>query len=317
MASPGQPMLPDFFIIGAPKAGTTALATYLGERPDIFMCEPKEPQYFTFDFPGHRGVDRLDDYEALFAPAGPQVRVRGDASVWYLYSRQAIPEIARLRPDARLLALLRRPDEMVVSLFAQQRQTGIESAPDFGSAWHLENERRAGSAIPAGCRTPEFLHYRSVARYGEQLARVFLHFPKAQVKIFLYEELCQDPLRVYQETLGFLGLAPDDRSEFPVVNPYADVHSPLFQTGLTWLLGHARDLNRRVQSRLGVDLRKIRIHQPVIETLQRLNLNLEAPRPLLDPKLRQEIIEAYAPDIRNLMTLTGRNLSHWLEPSSS
>ncbi len=307
-------MLPDFFIIGAPKAGTTALATYLAERPDIFMCEPKEPQYFTFDFPGHRGVHRQDEYEALFDPAGPPVRVRGDASVWYLYSRRAIPEIARLCPGARLLALLRRPDEMVVSLFAQQRQTGIESAPDFGTAWRLEHERRAGSAIPAGCRTPEFLYYREVARYAEQLKRVFAHFPGIQVKIFFYEDLCGDARRVYNETLAFLGLAPDDRSEFPVVNPYADVRSPLFQSGLTWALGHARDLNRRVQSRLGVDLRKIRIHQPVIESLQRLNLNLEAPRPFLDPGLRREIIEAYTPDIRDLMTLTGRNLAHWLEP---
>ena len=307
-------MLPDFFLIGAPKAGTTALAAYLAERPDVFVCEPKEPQYFTFDFPGHRGVHRQDEYEALFDRAGPAVRARGDASVWYLYSRAAIPEIARLRPDARLIALLRRPDEMVVSLYAQQRQTGIETAPDFGTAWRLEPGRQAGHAIPLGCRTPEFLHYRAVARYAEQLRRVFQHFPKERVKIFLYEDLCRDPGRVYAETLAFLGLAPDGRRDFPVLNPYADVRSPRLQTGLTWLLGHAREVNRRVQGRLGLDLRRVRIHQPVIETLQRLNLDPGARRPTLDPMLREEIIEVYAEDIRDLMALTGRDLSHWLEP---
>ena len=306
------PQLPNFFIIGAPKSGTTALGVYLGEHSDIFMCDPKEPQYFTFDLPGHRGVQTWEEYQALFPDQDRNVHAVGEASVWYLYSKVAIQEIATCRPDARLIVLLRRPDEMVVSLYAQQRQTGIETAPSFESAWKLEPIRRRGQSIPLGCRTPEFLYYRSVARYHEQLSRVFRVFPQEHVKVFLYEDLCKTPGRVYTEALEFLGVQPDNRQAFPVINSYADVYSPRLQSFLTWLLGHARAANGKVQGRLGFDLRRIRLHRPIVGTLQSINLNLAAQRAELPQALRQEIISTYESDILNLMNLLGCDLTHWL-----
>ena len=116
------PQLPNFFIIGAPKSGTTALGVYLGEHPDIFMCDPKEPQYFTFDLPGHRGVRTWEEYQALFPDQDRNVHAVGEASVWYLYSKVAVQEIATYRPDARLIVLLRRPDEMFLKLCRFQRR---------------------------------------------------------------------------------------------------------------------------------------------------------------------------------------------------
>ncbi|MHB1544407.1 MAG: sulfotransferase family protein [Gammaproteobacteria bacterium] len=304
--------IPDFFIIGAPKAGTTALSEYLAEHRGVFITNPKEPQYFTFDFPGHRGVSTWEEYSALFSHVDVDTKLVGDASVWYLYSHIAIREIHRLQPTAKLIALLRRPDEMIVSLYAQQRQTGIETAGDIETAWRLEPERRMGNSIPMGCRTPEFLYYSAVARYGEQLERVYQLYPREQVKVFLYEDLCADPRAVYVDSLQFLGLEPGDKSDFPVVNPYADVYSPQLQTTLTWFLGHARSINRSVRRRFGFDLRSIRFHRPVIETLQKLNLRPSVPKPYLSETLKREIIEAYREDIDHLMQLLGRDLSAWL-----
>ena len=79
---------PNFFIIGAPKCGTTALARYLSEHNDIFMCQPKEPNYFSSDLPMRQpGVESIDEYLNLFSDADDSCKAVGEASVWYLYSK--------------------------------------------------------------------------------------------------------------------------------------------------------------------------------------------------------------------------------------
>ncbi len=305
----------NFFIIGAPKSGTTALAQYLSEHPQIHVCEPKEPQYFTFDFPGHRGVADWPEYLALF-PVKQDVTgipVTGDASVWYLYSRAAIPAIRATFPDARLIAILRRPDEMLPSLYAQQRRMGIETAKSFSEAWVLEPLRRAGKRIPMACRTPEFLYYRTVARYGEQLQRVYQQFPSEQVSVFLYEELRQNPRLVYTKTLSFLGLENDSRQDFPVVNAYADVHSATIQSLLSWLRQKARTTHRRLVNPSST------LRAPfggVTAFIDRWNRR-EIKKPALINEMRQHIIDCYRDDISLLETLLKRDLVAWTKINQS
>ena len=87
--------LPNFFIVGAPKCGTTALHAYLSQHPDVFMSDPKEPHYFGSDL-DFRYRRRPSDaqYRSYFAGAGDRRRI-GEASVWYLYSECAADEIGR------------------------------------------------------------------------------------------------------------------------------------------------------------------------------------------------------------------------------
>lgn len=299
----------DFFIIGAPKSGTTALARYLAGHPEIFVCEPKEPQYFTFDLPGHRGVTDWSAYMALFANTQDlqgQV-LAGDASVWYLYSRSAIAAIRASFPEAKLIALLRRPDEMLPSLYAQQRRTGIETAKTFAQAWELEAVRRHGRRIPVSCRTPEFLYYRSVACYAEQLERVFSQFPASQVRVFLYEDFRRQPRFVYEETLRFLGVASDHRSGFPVVNAYADVRSARIQSTVVWMRNAARAIRR------GLTNERKASRAPffgVTGFVDRWN-RVDRAKPPLPEKLRRQIVANYTPDIMKLEKLLGRKLTEW------
>ena len=301
----------DFFIIGAPKSGTTALAQYLSEHPHIFVSNPKEPQYFTFDLPGDRGVENWTDYLALFPDkqTGLGPRVVGEASVWYLYSQAAMPAIRRAFPNARLIVILRRPDEMLPSLYVQQRRMGIETAKSFERAWRWARLRQEGRRIPFTCRTPEFLYYHEVAKYGEQLRRVYQQFPAEQVKIFLYEELQQNPRRVYMQTLEFLGVDIDDREEFPIVNPHADVRSVRVQSTLVWTRQVVRALNRQLVGSTGASRAPF---GGVTAFLDRWNRR-EGARPKITMEMRETIQAAYREDILSLEVLIGRDLGDWLK----
>ena len=101
---------PDFFLVGAPRCGTTALAEYLGRHPAIGFSEPKEPHFFAADFPRHRIAETEAEYARCFPAADDRLRAVGEGSVWYLYSRESAANIAAYAPDARILALtLRKP----------------------------------------------------------------------------------------------------------------------------------------------------------------------------------------------------------------
>src|SRR5689334_25080325 len=103
--------LPNFVVIGAPKAGTTALSRYLGDHRDGFVAAQKEVHYFDRDHLFSRGVEW---YEAQFEGAGG-VRAVGDATPGYMYSREAIDRMAALLPDVRLIATLRNPVDRAYS----------------------------------------------------------------------------------------------------------------------------------------------------------------------------------------------------------
>ena len=204
--------LPNLFVIGAPKCGTTSLHRYLDQHPRIAMSRVKEPKFFLAEGvrPHHRGpgderatrayvVDR-DAYEALFAyPPGPGAYA-GESSPYYLWDTDAAPKIRALVPDARLVAVLREPTLRAYSNWADLREQGREKL-DFASAMAAEEERRQLDWEP-------FWLYRELGLYGRQLTRLFTVFPRAQVKVVLAEDLAEAPDRTVEEVFAFLGLDP-------------------------------------------------------------------------------------------------------------
>jgi hypothetical protein len=202
--------LPNLFVIGAPKSGTTSLHRYLDQHPQIAMSAVKEPKFFLTDGtrPHHGGpgdqracrsyvVDR-SEYEALFRyPEGP-VSYAGESSPFYLWHPEAPARIAALVPEARLVAVLREPTMRAYSNWADLKEQDREKL-DFPSALAAEDERRHADWEP-------FWFYRSLGLYGAQLTRLFTVFPRGQVKIVLAEDLAQSPGRALDDVLGFLGL---------------------------------------------------------------------------------------------------------------
>src|ERR671927_280038 len=149
---------PDFFIVGAPKCGTTALYVYLKAHPQIFMPFLKEPHFFGRDLSSRYGRMTLADYLALFAGAKNDQRV-GEASSWYLYSRTAAREIKEFSA-ADIIVIFRNPIDMMYAQHSQLLFQRQEEIVDFKEALAAESERRQGHRIPRGSQCVESFFYR-------------------------------------------------------------------------------------------------------------------------------------------------------------
>src|ERR1700686_4114710 len=172
---------PDFFMVGAPKCGTTALYRCLQAHPDIFVPERKEPHHFGTDLYSPTYVRNLDEYLSLFAGAEEKKRV-GEASVWYLYSKCAAAEIRAFHPHASVIMMLRNPVDMLYSLHSQHLYNGTEEIVDFADALSAEADRKKGRRLPEGVPAVERLFYREVAKYRDQVGRYLRAFGSANVK---------------------------------------------------------------------------------------------------------------------------------------
>lgn len=302
---------PNFFIVGAPRCGTTALHQYLSRHPAIFMSEPKEPLYWADDFPranqsSYTPLHALGEYLALFANAGPDKRVIGEATATYLYSRHAIPRIHEFTPDAKYVVLLRNPVDLVYSWHAELLYNYYEEEQDFSRAWDLQGVRAQGQSIPPNCLVPEFLQYEQVGRLGAQVERMLSVVPRGQVKLLLFDDFTERTRDVYLDVLTFLGLEDDGRKLFNRINATKRVRfRALGQTLFNppSVIGPVVRRVRRLYARSDPRLKR---------ALAKL-LRKEVPRPALAPEMRARLREVFREDVRKLGRLLERDLSAWLE----
>lgn len=296
---------PSFFIVGAPKCGTTALSVYLDAHPNIFVSKPKEPHFFAEDLPGYREVETERDYLALFDPAEERQATLGEASVFYLYSQAAIPGIESFEPDARYIVMFRRPLDVVYSLHAQLVFSRDESETDFETAWNLTPERKRGDSVPRLCRDRSILYYDEIAKFGEQFERMIAHVPPERIKCVFFEDFVKDTQAAYSSVLEFLGVEHDGRAEFPRINENMTQRwswlADLSMRPPAW----ATSLALSAKKALGV--REL----GVLRRFRRMNTVSEE-RTSLPTELRAAIIEHYKEDTRKLAELTGRNIDSWM-----
>jgi Sulfotransferase domain len=217
--------VPDFFIVGHPKCGTTALYEMLRRHPQIFMPELKEPWFFSNDMeprfqPPRAGPTpkTLDEYVSLFVDAKPDQRA-GEASSPYLLSRDAAANIAQVNPDARIIAILREPASFIRSLHQQLLLTHVESKKDLGTAIALEDARRSGKKIPRRSHRPQLLLYSDHIRYVEQLRRYHAVFPREQVLVLIYDDFRADNDATVRQVRRFLGVDDAPPVEVMDANP--------------------------------------------------------------------------------------------------
>jgi Sulfotransferase family len=204
--------LPDFFIVGHPKCGTTALYEMLRAHPQIYMPDFKEPWFFAEDMrprfqPARSGAvpQTLESYMSLFESAAADQRV-GEASSSYLRSREAASEIAHLRPDALIIAILREPASFLRSLHQQLLADHIETSKDLRDAIEHEPARRAGREIPRRSHLPQMLLYSDHVRYVEQLRRYHAAFAAEQVLVLIYDDFRLDNHGTLSRVQRFLGV---------------------------------------------------------------------------------------------------------------
>lgn len=214
------PSLPNLFIVGAPKCGTTAWVDYLSRHPDIFFCDPKEPHYFNTDIPGFVWFKTQADYLTLFADTGA-ARIIGEASILYLYSQVAAAQIAQFTPQAKILIFVRSPETFIPSYHQQQLYNLDEDIEDLSWAWSLSG-RRTGTDLPDGCRDAQLLDYKSIGAFGKQAARYVAQFGADQVRIVRFEQWVREPRATYLALVNFLGLGDDGQTEFTKINSAHD-----------------------------------------------------------------------------------------------
>ncbi|MDC0661943.1 sulfotransferase domain-containing protein [Marinobacter sp. SS21] len=296
---------PNFFIIGAPKCGTTSLIGYLANHRQVTISIPKEPHYFLTDLPGYRRIRNLDDYEACFSTADEQEQPAriGEASTWYLYSKEAVPNILDYNQDAKIIVMIRNPVDMAESLYKQFVYGLEEDAKTFEEAWKLQPERQAGRSIPKHIAEPIRLQYKDVCSLGSQLHRVSQIVPRDQLKVIVLDDFKSNTKKVYEEVLGFLGLPPDDTDSFPVLNQRKANRYPSINKLL---------LTNSVLDRLVALIKKVFGIEKLGLSQQLLKLNEKRETgSQLDGKLRRDLTKEFEQEITLLEEWLGRDLTHW------
>jgi hypothetical protein len=292
---------PDFFIVGAFKAGTTALYQYLRAHPQVFMPFHKEPMYFGSDLDARYARMTRDEYLALFADARTDQRA-GEASPWYLYSTTAASEIHEFNPEAQIIVMLRNPVDVMHAQHAQLLFNHREDLADFEAALAAEPDRRAGRRIPAGALRREALLYRHSVRFAEQLERYFDVFGRERVHVTVFDDFRDRTADTYAGVLRFLGVDDSFRPEFEVRNPNRRVRSAALQRAVFRPPGPLR--------RLVPWLRRFPLVHRLRDALVSANSAPEA-RAQMDPALRQRLTAELAPEVEALGRLIGRDLSAW------
>ncbi len=303
--------MPNFLIIGAGKSGTTSLYEYLALHPEVYMSPVKEPNFFalegqSLDFGAPENMTRninswsvtnLEAYRDLFGGVSGEKAI-GEASPLYLYFPDAPGRIRRYIPDARLIAILRNPADRAYSAFTHLVHHDVEPFTDFDRALQEEEAR-----IEANWEWT--WHYKRAGFYYEQLSRHYETFDRDQIRVYLYEDLRDDPIGLLRDLFRFIGvdeafagtltadaLTKHEASSFPrsralhhflkYPNPFKSALKPLLPKGLR------RTARYRLRS-----------------------WNLAKP-PALSPKIRRNLTALYREDIEKLQDLIGRDLSGWL-----
>lgn len=297
-----------FFIVGAPRCGTTALSKILARHPQVCFSRPKETHLFVQD------LGTMDEafwtkhfVEPFFPHLSDQHIAFGEGSVSSLYSPEAIQRILAFDPDAKFIIHVRNPVDMVHSYHGRLLFLLDEDQRDFARAWELQEERKAGRSLPKSCRDPRLLMYGEVGKLSEHVERMFATVGRERCFVVVFDDFTHDPATLYHDLCRFLGLAHDDENHFN--QKYA----------------HRRYRNRFVQQLLvnpppvllkAITAARITPQQLRLRTrglrkwLRRRNTEQDI-RPGMQPAMRAHLADYFAADIGRLGQLLGRDLSHW------
>jgi hypothetical protein len=306
--------MPNFFIIGAQKAGTTSLYHYLAQHPQVYMSPVKEPGFFNhgidpngkiieerFGNPGQRAsrLSDIEEYRALFRGANDETAV-GEASPPYIYAPGTAERLGRYVPEAKVIAILRNPADRAYSAFLHAVRIGKEPRTDFAQAL-LEEENRVRE------NWHYTFHYRNRGFYYAQLRRYYKIFEQEKIGIWLYEDLMEDPASVTQSIFGFLGVddtfVPDTSSKH---NASGVPNSEIARATI-------RTMDTIASAFLETFTSDSKIYPLLSKMRHGIQSRIVAKPPALDTRTRADLIEGYTEDILKLQELIGRDLSMWLK----
>jgi hypothetical protein len=292
--------IPDFWIVGHPKSGTTALYEMLKRHPQIFMPELKETLFLAREM--HPGLispihpDTLEEYLALFAPARLDQKA-GEASPSYLRSPLAAARIRELEPDARIIAVLREPASFLRSVHLELLQDHVETEKDFRRAIAREQAELQDKLV--------YWYADERVEYVKHLRRYFELFPPEQVLVLIYDDFRADNEAVVRQVLDFLGVDSEAPIETSEANPTVLVRSPrLYEMVRSLYLGRnpvARAANAAIKA-----VTTQRLRHGGLRTLRSRVLYGKPPPP--DEQLMLEMRRRFKPHVQELSEYLDRDL---------
>lgn len=303
--------LPDFLIVGAPKAGTTALHVALGRHPQLYLSRVKEPKYFlTSGRPRAQGgpgdaktlreqVWQRDKYEALFADA-PAGALLGESTSLYLHDAVAMQRIRTAIPDVRIIALLRDPVDRAHSNWAHLWSAGLEPEHDFVAACLSEEKRAAARWAP-------FWRYLSLGKYGQQLDQPWTLFPREQTLVLRYRELRESPADTLDRITTFLGVRAGVVTETTAENVTTHASPSPVNRAAAQALRIGSALETRLPSPLG---------RGMGSTNSFLSRHLQREQRVREPLTldqRTALLPYFTEDVRLLEQVTGESFADWLD----
>jgi hypothetical protein len=321
-------MLPNCFVIGAPRSGSTSLYEYLKSHPDVYMSPVKEPDFFmrpslnrveAFGTVDPRTLENdarldavlqedLDWYLSLFEGV-KQEEIRGEASAVYLGHRDAARHLARYLPDAKLITILRDPAERAHSHFVHAKRLYAEhgrttaiggSGRSLDDEFRLAVERAYHEGLPETAVSDPEIWLRS-GLYFEHLTRFYSYFPREQIRVALFEDLVADARGLMADIFSFLKV--DDSFALPTTAHFNASVVPRNREVFRFFT------TRNALFRQARSLAPARARALAMRTRNRF---LGGEKPAIDPDLRRKLVSIYTDDIRQLQILLDRDLSAWL-----
>ncbi|MGE0473877.1 MAG: sulfotransferase [Nitrospirales bacterium] len=302
-------MKPSFFIVGAPRCGTTTLSRCLKNHPAICFSKPKEPHYFSkLDRHVSSEIIQAEYVEKYFSHTKVHHQAMGEGSPSYLYSPSGLQAILAFNPGAKFIVMVRNPVESVYSFHYRLVYLMQEDQRDFQKAWDLQEARAQGQHIPRLCHNSAMLQYGEVGQYGKYLEQLFEIAGPEKCKVVVFDDLKKSVLVTYKDVLTFLGLEYDGRTKFS--------HKMASRTyrfhWLNRMIWHPPTSIKYIRAQLEKsDLKKKKsLGHILLLKLKRLN-DIKRPPPPMSCHMRNVLRESFSDDIDRLGRLLNRDLSHW------
>jgi hypothetical protein len=289
---------PNFFIVGAPKCGTSFWHYYLSLHPDIFMSPDKEPNFFDTDLHYISQRYSLQQYENLYREVKNE-KIVGEASTYYLFSSTAAKEIQGYNPSSKILISIRNPIDFMYSMHSENVYQGNEIEEDFEKALNLEEERKKGINVYPNSNPAEVVYYKSLASFSDQIKRYFDVFGRENVKVVWLEDVKKDAEEVYKCVLRFLNVDPDIEVTFNVVNENKEVKNKA-----------VREFVRRPPNILKSIIKLIIPFENIRRSIQKGIFNLNSKkvkRKPLESDLVKRLEEEMKDEVEKLNKLVGKN----------
>ncbi len=297
-----------FFIVGAPRCGTTSLSKTLAAHPQVVFSKPKESHYFSLlsqDIP--QDAMRHEFLSRHYTGHDLAGKFMGEGSVSTLYLPQAQRRIQQFDPAARFIITVRNPVDMIASYHARLLYSLDEDQQDLETAWSLQSQRLMGLDLPPRCREPRLLQYGEMGSSGKHLAALFENVGRENCFVVVFDDLKERPGELYTALLAFIGLDDDGRRGFVHKNSHQGYKSYWLQQ---YVMNPPRWLSLLISRRQVASRDSMRFLRGLRRRIKKRN-KIKVERPELSTQLRNELAEYFSDDISLLSELLGRDLSHW------